>query len=757
MRASSDSDMESFRAIRRSSIVATCCLLFTISPAIGQTGEIVGEVRDEQSREPIGGASVVLEGTRWGAATGLDGAFRITEVRPGTYRLRISMLGYVRSDREITVLDGERTSVEIELHPAHIETGGVVVTGTRTVRSIADVPVRVEAIPQEEIEEKLLMTPSNVAMLLNESTGMRVQTTSSISNAANLRIQGMSGRYTQLLTDGVPNFGGLSAGFSLTHIPPLNLRQVEVVKGATSALYGPDAIAGVVNFITKNPTKVHELSALINATTQGGFDAGAFYSTQSNSIGSTILLTTSSQPMYDVDADGFADIAQYQRSTVTPKVLYTMSDRMHANLTLGYTTEKRVGGMKLLPPDTVWPGPVFGLPQSSDFENLMRDHIDTKRCDGAMQFSWDLSDRQALNFNVALAVLERDAMYRSRDFRATQNLAHADVQYTQEIDVHTLLLGASLSLDDLFDRTSGNPYSRSYRYTSPGLLAQLESPFGDMWSVVASARVDFHNVFGTFVTPRASVMYRPTNSFTLRLGGGTGFKAPTIFVEEAEETGLANARSLTNIKAERVLSGSFDVNWQILLGDVGLSANGALFLASLQDALIVDADSLANEVLSFRNATGRTTNRGGELSLRLSYHDVKLSLGYTYLFADRSDRGHVEELDLNPRHMLGVVAVWEDHERGFKVGFENYWTGRQRLERNPFRTVSPDYWITGVIAEKAFGMVRLFVNFENVFDTRQTRFDPLIVRHPGEYTYRPLPVYAPIEGRVVNGGVRIVL
>ena len=115
----------------------------------------------------------------------------------------------------------------------------IIVQGTRTRRRIQDEPIRVEVIVREEIEEKLLMRPGNIAMLVNETPGIRVQVTSPALGAANIRVQGLEGRYTQLLADGLPLYGGQSSSLGLLQIPPTDLGQVEVIKGAASALYGP--------------------------------------------------------------------------------------------------------------------------------------------------------------------------------------------------------------------------------------------------------------------------------------------------------------------------------------------------------------------------------------------------------------------------------------------------------------------------------------------------------------------------------------
>ena len=172
---------------------------------------------------------------------------------------------------------------------------------------------------------------------------------------------------------------------------------------------------------------------------------------------------------------------------------------------------------------------------------------------------------------------------------------------------------------------------------------------------------------------------------------------------------------------------------------------------------MTDDDSLVSggEVV-FRNADGSALSRGGEVSVRLGMGHWKAYLGYTYVYATEEDAGLSREIALNPRHSAGLVIMYEDHYAGFKAGFETYFTGTQRLDRNPYRDVSPSYFISGIVAEKAFGIVRLFVNFENFYDTRQTRWDPIWAGGLDEENYRPVPVYAPLEGRVVNGGVRLV-
>lgn len=718
-------------------------IMLMASLSFAQKSQITGVVLDSVSQESLTGANIVVVGTSKGTTTDTSGRFTISRLHSGVHLLQFTYIGYAITETTITVAADDSLWLRILLRPQHVESQVVVVTGTRTLRSIADVPVRVEAIPEEEIEEKLLMTPSSIAMLLNESTGMRVQTTSAAASTANLRIQGLSGRYTQILNDGIPSLGGLSAGLSLTQLVPLDLRQVEILKGATSSLYGADAIAGVVNFIPKLPGEISETSLLLNGTTQKGLDAAGYYSKRFGETGVSILASHNRQARYDVDGDGFADVAQYVRWTVTPRVLYHLSDKLSVRLGLSMVDEHRVGGAM---DETPFPA-ASSLPYT--------EKIATGRLDASSHIDWRPSRDQTFSVKLAWLRSKRDAFYGVNPFDGTQTVYLADAQYSLDLMRNHVLIGSALRIDDFQDRTVNISPSRSYRFTVPSVFAQDEIHVSDAFRFLVSGRIDFHNAFGTFFVPRFSVMYRPFSSLTLRLGGGTGYKAPTIFVEEAEEAGFRNLRALTNAKPEKAQSASLDINWRSILGTLTIDCNAAFFFTNLDDALLADEDSLQADVVYLRNSTGPTESVGGELSVRLTYDGLKASFGYTYLYATQENNGHAFEIELNPRHSLGAVAIWENHEQQLKIGLENYWTGSQRVQRNPFRTTTPSYWITGFIAEKGWGNIKLFVNFENIFDTRQSRYEPIFVGNPGNV--RTLPVYAPLEGRVINAGIRFVM
>ena len=186
--------------------------------------------------------------------------------------------GFVPATATVKVAAGAVQDVVVELQAeTTFEETLTVVASTRTEKRLEDQPMRVEVLGREEIEEKMLMTPGDIVMMLNEMGGMRVQATSPSLGAASVRIQGMRGRYTRVLSDGLPLFGEVG-GLGLLQIPPMDLGQVEVIKGVASALYGAGAMGGVINLLSRRPGRETEHEFLLNRSTRGATDAVTFLS-----------------------------------------------------------------------------------------------------------------------------------------------------------------------------------------------------------------------------------------------------------------------------------------------------------------------------------------------------------------------------------------------------------------------------------------------------------------------------------------------
>lgn len=609
----------------------------------------------------------------------------------------------------------------------------ITVQATRSRRRLQDEPIRVEVIDQEEIEEKLLMRPGNISMLLAETGGLRVQVTSPGLGSSNIRVQGMRGRYTQLLADGLPLYGGQASSLGLLQVPPSDLGRVEIIKGAASALYGGQALGGVINLISRRPSAEPGAELILNATTRDGQDVSAYGATPLMSGWSGSLLSTyNRQTVQDLDDDGWIDMPGYTRWFARPRLFWEGSDGSAAYLTIGVMTEDRQGGT------------LFGAvaPNGQPFaQNQGTDRLDTGMVIEHPVGTWGMLQLRA------------SGMRQSHDHRFGDLL---------EIDRHqTMLTEASLSGQaratswvggiayQADDYESATFPAFDYSYESPAVFADVSTDLGANLTIAASARWDDHSEYGDQFSSRLSVLYQP-EPWTIRASWGRGFYAPTPFVEETEAAGLSRLEPLTGLSAEGAQTASLDFGYTIGALEVGLT----LFGSDIEDA--VRLQTVSADQVRLINIDGETRTRGVEALLRWHRGSYFLTTTYLYVDAEEPDATGTarNSIPLTPRHSAGLVAMWEEHDRG-RVGLEIYYTGTQSLADNPHRSRSEPYFEIGLLGEIVLGRYRLFLNLENLLGVRQTKKDSLLrsERAPdGRWT---LDAWAPLEGFVANAGIRI--
>jgi iron complex outermembrane receptor protein len=246
-------------------------------------------------------------------------------------------------------------------------------------------------------------------------------------------------------------------------------------------------------------------------------------------------------------------------------------------------------------------------------------------------------------------------------------------------------------------------------------------------------------------------MMRFSPKVTARIGGGMGYKTPTVFTEEAERFQMQGILpiNIQSTENERSVGGNVDVNYRTNLGEIGFSINQLFFYTRLNQPLILTP--VANSMQEFRNADGHIDTKGLETNVKFTYSDFKLFVGYTYADVNNHFNGLKTRYPLNARHRLNNVLMYEVEDK-WKLGLEAYYVSRQLL--NDGATGKP-YWITGFMAEKRWEKFSLYVNFENFTDTRQTRFDTIYSGSISNPAFRD--IYAPVEGFVVNGGIKVRL
>ena len=727
--------MSALRELGRETLVmraglALLVLIIASLPAFAQEvprAAIRVEVKTDAG--PVAGAVVNLNGVSVPTdQTGLS----VTTLPLGKVEVSVSKEGFLPAKASLQLDEVREWRITVELKPEQQAQEEVTVFATRTDTRLQDLPTRVEVLGQEEIDEKTMMTPGDIVMMLNETGGLRVQSTSPSLGAASVRIQGMRGRYTAFLGDGLPLFGQQGGGLGLLQIPPVDLGQVEVIKGVSSALYGAGAMAGVVNLISRRPSKepVHEI--LLNRSTRGATDASLFLASQlTPHWGASFLGSGDWQQHNDIDHDGWADLAGYSRGVVRPRLFWDGSNGWTGFLTGGVTYENRDGGT--LPGAVL---PATGMPYT--------EALNTRRYDLGGNLQYVVRQHYVVTARFAASLQDHDHRFGDIRERDRHELLFGELTARGTLHRNTWVVGVAAQRDVYLPR---DVPQFTYRYTTPGVFLQDDFEIAKWLSVSASARADFQSQYGTFFSPRVSALIR-WHGWTSRLSAGQGFFAPTPLTEETEAAGLTRLVIPKPLIAERGRSASFDLTRKV--GPAYYTVT--LFDSSIRHPINVDRV----ERYELVNLAQPTHNVGLEFLGTLRKAPFSATLSYTYVHSRQFEFGERVDTPLTPRHSFGLVGMWEKEKVG-RIGVESYYTGHQRLEENPYRTESKAYVLFGFLAEHTFGRFRLFVNVENLTNVHQTRWDPLLRPDRGIDGRWTVDAWAPLDGRVLNGGLRLRL
>jgi outer membrane receptor for ferrienterochelin and colicins len=699
------------------------------------------KVKDQTTQMPLAGVTVRI--SKNGATTNAVGLAVLKNIPEGWHIVTYSHVGYKNTMDSLVFPRSTADTLEIMLEPEEAELDEVIIQSTRTGRTIKNTSTRVETIDGEELDEKNNMRPANISMLLHESTGIQVQQTSATSATAAIRVQGLDGRYTQLLKDGYPNFGNFASGLSILEIPPLDLKQVEVIKGPASTLYGGGAIAGVVNFISKLPKEKMEGDFIFNQSNIGQTNIGGHISHKKGKWGYTLLSLVNLQRPYDVDRDDFSELPQNNSFTIHPRLFYYPNASTTLMMGNSFTQGNIRGGDMQV---------IDGKP---DAYHTYLETNRTLRNTATLEWEKKLANRRSMKLKQSLTIFGRTITVPGFGFSGLNTNSFTEGSFVFRQQRHNMVAGFNLIFDRFKQADINTHDARSF---TAGAYLQDTWDVTDKVTVESGLRVDNVHYRGsqyrqsqTFVLPRVAALFKISDKITSRLGGGWGYKVPTIFTEQAEARQYQNIRSLTNVRAEQSVGGTFDLNYKTRLGErLSMRVNQLFFYTRINRSLVLQPDAGGN--LFFANAAQPTVSKGFETNLQLIYQkDWKLLVGYTFTDARAKYLTGNQFLPLVPRHKLNLTMMYEK-EDNFKLGLEGYFTDRQYL--NDGRR-TPSYWEWGFMAQKTFGKWSFFVNFENFNDQRQSRYKT--VANPPHQNPTFDDIWNHTEGFVMNGGIKLKL
>ena len=614
----------------------------------------------------------------------------------------------------------------------------VVVTTTRVPSLVGDEPLRIEAVPSEEIEENLTVQPGNISTLLNELPSARIQSAAPGLGGVGLQLRGMPTRHTLVLTDGLPSLGAEPDDFGLLQTPPLDLQRIEVIKGAASALFGGSALGGVLNIVSKSPRE--DSTVLANATSRAGRDLEGFFTNASlKHWTGTLTAGVHDQSRQDVNGDGWADLAGYRRYSVRPRIWWNEGQDQSLYLTGGITEERREGGTMLGRPAA----PALDvLPDGAAFAEILH----TRRFDGGAVAAWKPGKGISFHSRLSITSSDLDRTFGVQRIPYTQSTLFSEQALNGDTHDHQWAVGVAFQHSAL--RVAAVP-GVGYTYNVPGVFAQDECSPLQWIKVAAAARVDSNNQYGTFASPRlAALLRQPSSPWSLRASIGAGFAAPTPFVEDVEAVGLGALMPLRGLHAERAVTESLDGKWAVEAWDVNLS----VFNSEIHDPLTTQAVSAAK--IELRNAPGPRRAPGAEILIHYVTGPLQMIGSWSYINAtEATPSGSRQPAPLVPRHSAELGGILESEQRG-RIGLEVSYIGKQGLEDDPYRTVSKPYIQLNALAEIRFNGFSLFMNAVNLTGSRQTNYEPLLRPTPGRAGDPITEVWAPLDGRTFNLGIR---
>ena len=609
--------------------------LFSIPVMAATDAHIAGHVLDAHTKEHLSFVNVQIEGTSLGCLTDESGHFYLKNLPEGELTIIFSMIGYETEKRTVTLHRDTLIEINVTIAETSFMIDNVVVTANKYETKQREVATIVNVIPPLIIEST---TSNSMADVLNFQTGLRVEETCSNCGVPQIRINGLEGQYTQILMDSRPIFSSLASVYGLEQLPAGMVDRIEVIRGGGSALYGANAIAGVVNIITKEPNR-NSLSISNSSafTGKGTYDINtnmnASVVAENQKAGLFLFGVQRNRQQYDRDNDGYSDIPHLNSTTVGFRSYFKTSDYSKITAEYHHTTEFRRGGYGI---DSL-------QPHESPLTEQLRHNID------AATAKWDMYTADNKHFVSAYTSFQhiaRDSYFgtnynpnaygKSTDIVSVTG-AQYRFSYPCGIMNADLSAGAEYSYNQLRDQILGYDRNTLQRVHLGGGYIQNEWK-NKQWSILVGGRLEQHSLLDKPVfSPRANVRYTPIDPIILRVSYASGYRAPQIYEEDLHVGAVGGEVSLISLDKDlkpeysHSVSGSIDMYKRFGKWDLNLTLEG--FFTQLNDVFTLvenGHDAQGNLLLTRTNASGARV-AGMNVEAKVGFgHLLTFQAGYTY-------------------------------------------------------------------------------------------------------------------------------
>ncbi len=722
--------------------------------------ELLGHVFDEKTEEHLPFVNIYIKGTTTGTTTDATGHFMLTKLPEGTVTVIAKYVGYKTIEKEVALTPGKTVEVMIAMTEESLELNPVVVSANRNEVS------RKEALAIVNVLSPLTFEATNSSVLsggLNFMTGVRVENNCQNCGYQQVRINGLDGQYSQILIDSRPIVSALAGVYGIEQVPTGMIERVEVLRGGGSSLYGSNAIAGVVNIITKEP--LNNSGSLANNLTLIGGDAVD----NSTNLNVSLISNDRKGGMYvfgniwhrqpfDVDGDGFTELPELKSSTAGFRGFYRTSD--YSKLTLEYhnISEKRRGGDSLNRP-----------PHEANIAEMLEHDING----GGAKFDLYTPDyKQKISLYASAQYTDRNSYYGTGQNpnaygNTTDLTADGGVQYSYDFEKlwfmpANLIVGVEYNYEKLHDYMPG--YNRDIRQTTnmSSLFVQNEWK-NEMFSFLLGARLDKHNMLDNPVfSPRLNIRYNPVENIGLRASYSEGFRAPQTFSEDLHITMAGGEAVLVelnpDLKPERSRSFNLSADLYHTFGEVRANLLIEGFYTALRDVFVeeeIGTNANGDIIKQKRNGSGAVV-QGANIETKVVFgSNYQLQAGVTFQsskYDEPEQWGDTEDATtsnmLRTPDFYGYFTATAIPLKRLTLALSGTYTGHmyvphlagyidtERLEKTP-AFFDANCKLSYTFRLKGDMQLQLSAGVQNIFNAYQNDFDQGPNRDSG-YIYGPV-------------------
>ncbi len=598
--------------------------LFVVTNIFSQSNtdaNLFGHVINIKTKEHIPYININIKGTTYSSATDNSGHYYFINLKPGTFAVKVSGLGYKTTEKNITIERNKSVELNFEIDEDILLTDEVVVTANRNETNRKETPVIINLITPELMENTNSVCLANS---LNYQPGLRIENNCQNCGFQQVRINGLEGPYSQILIDSRSIFSTLAGVYGIEQIPVNMIDRVEIMRGGGSALFGSNAIAGTINIITKEPfyntfSISNNFSSIEGKTPDNTLNLNGALVTEDRKAGVSFFGMLRNRKPYFSNEDEFSELGKINQATFGLKTFYKTSENSKLELEYHHINEFRRGG---------------NLFDKQPHETDITEQTEHRINGGSIEFkifSRDLSRK--LDIYTSLQTINRNSYYGAgkdpNAYGKTDDITVVSgAQYMNYIEKlifspSELTAGFEYTYGNLEDVMTGYGRLLKQKVNIGGVYIQNEWKTGSM-SFLLGVRADKHNLINEFIlSPRANIRYTLLKDYVFRLSYSTGYRAPQTFDEDLHVTAVGGnvilMRLAENLQPEysKSISGSVDIYKTI--GNISFNFLAEGFYTKLYDSFIlqeIGTDPSGNIILERSNGEGATV-KGINLEVKL--------------------------------------------------------------------------------------------------------------------------------------------